>query len=140
MPDATPPPAAGDDNLLPALPPWSDLLRAARREVEQTLASLPAALQTDARTLPVVYEKTPEPRHGEDLDPDILGLFVGPSRDDLFAGAAPSPHIILFLHNLWDMADGDPNVFAEEVRITFMHELGHYLGLDEDELEDRGLG
>lgn len=139
MSDPSLPPAEGDSNLLPALPPWRELLRAARREVEQTLASLPAALQSDARTLPVIFEKVPEPRHGADLDPDILGLYVGPSRDDLFTGAAPSPHIILFLHNLWDMTDGDPTAFAEEVRLTYMHELGHYLGLDEDELEDRGL-
>lgn len=28
----------------------------------------------------------------------------------------------------------------EEVRITYIHEFGHYLGLDESELESRGLG
>ena len=27
----------------------------------------------------------------------------------------------------------------EEVRITYIHEFGHYLGLDESELESRGL-
>ena len=27
----------------------------------------------------------------------------------------------------------------EEVRITYIHEFGHYLGLDESELEARGL-
>ena len=28
--------------------------------------------------------------------------------------------------------------FREEVRITYLHELGHYLGLEEDEIEARG--
>ena len=27
----------------------------------------------------------------------------------------------------------------EEMRITYIHEFGHYLGLDESELESRGL-
>jgi predicted Zn-dependent protease with MMP-like domain len=34
---------------------------------------------------------------------------------------------------------GDEGYFRDEVRTTFLHELGHYLGLDEDELAVRGL-
>jgi predicted Zn-dependent protease with MMP-like domain len=29
--------------------------------------------------------------------------------------------------------------FEDKVRITYLHELGHHLGLDEDDLEERGL-
>jgi predicted Zn-dependent protease with MMP-like domain len=43
------------------------------------------------------------------------------------------------LENLRDFAEGDEVIFREEVRTTFLHELGHYLGLDEDELTERGL-
>ena len=49
------------------------------------------------------------------------------------------PQIILFLENLWEISDGDEAVFRDEIRTTYMHELGHYLGLDEDDLYDRGL-
>lgn len=49
------------------------------------------------------------------------------------------PQIILFLENLWDFSDGDEAIYREEIRITLLHELGHYLGLDELDLEDRGL-
>ena len=49
------------------------------------------------------------------------------------------PQILLFLANLWDYADGDEALFREEVRTTYLHELGHYLGLDELDLEERGL-
>jgi predicted Zn-dependent protease with MMP-like domain len=49
------------------------------------------------------------------------------------------PQIILFLDNLWDFADRDEGVFRQEVRTTLLHELGHYLGLDEDDLTERGL-
>ena len=37
------------------------------------------------------------------------------------------------------MVGGAEESFEEEVGITFMHELGHYLGLDEDDLDERGL-
>jgi predicted Zn-dependent protease with MMP-like domain len=47
--------------------------------------------------------------------------------------------IILFLDNILEQADGDPAAFRAEVRDTLLHELGHYLGLDEDDLIDRGL-
>ena len=49
------------------------------------------------------------------------------------------PQIILFLENLWEFADADEEIFLDEVHVTFLHELGHYLGLDELDLEDRGL-
>jgi predicted Zn-dependent protease with MMP-like domain len=45
----------------------------------------------------------------------------------------------LFLENLWDFAEGDEKIFCEEVQTTFLHELGHFFGLDEDDLTERGL-
>jgi predicted Zn-dependent protease with MMP-like domain len=67
-----------------------------------------------------------------------LGLFTGAEFVD--EGNIPlPPQIILFLENLRDFAEGDEVIFREEVRTTFLHELGHYLGLDEGELTERGL-
>ena len=50
-----------------------------------------------------------------------------------------SPAITFFLAELWDYCGEDLPTFDEEVRITYIHEFGHYLGLDESELESRGL-
>ena len=53
---------------------------------------------------------------------------------------SPLPRqVFLFLENLWDFAEGDPKIYRDEVRIPYIPEFGHYLGLDEDELEARGL-
>jgi len=49
------------------------------------------------------------------------------------------PTITLFLANLRDEAGDDPAIFRQEVRTTLLHEIGHYLGLDEDGLIARGL-
>lgn len=110
-------------------------------EVEAVLASLPAPLRERAHTLPVTFERRPNAAHRRDgIEPDTLGLFVGPEFADQETTALPlPPQIILFLENLWDFAEVDEQIFREEVRTTFLHELGHYLGLDEEDLFDRGL-
>jgi predicted Zn-dependent protease with MMP-like domain len=43
------------------------------------------------------------------------------------------------VENLRDEAEDDPTRFRQEVRTTLLHEIGHFLGLDEDGLSDRGL-
>jgi len=65
-------------------------------------------------------------------------LFVGPEFSQEEAVPMP-PQIILFLENIRDMTGGDENTYCDEVHTTLLHELGHYLGLDEDELSERGL-
>ena len=73
-------------------------------------------------------------------DEDLLGLFVGASFAEVADEAEPLPSAIrLFVENLRDEAEDDPARFRQEVRDTLLHELGHYLGLDEDGLTERGL-
>ncbi|MCX8108097.1 MAG: metallopeptidase family protein [Verrucomicrobiae bacterium] len=123
-------------------PSW-DLLRSiAEAEVESTIRRLPKPLRTRAASIPVICEARPSRRLIADgYDPDLLGLFVGGAfGDDMVHGPPDLPaQILLFLENLWDVSEGDYGVFREEVRTTYLHELGHYLGLDEIELGERGL-
>ena len=118
---------------------WPRLLSLAQREVEATLAALPAPVRRQAAPLPVSYEAHPEKNKLiEEYDPDLLGLVVGASLAEPDESPLP-PQIILFLENLWDFAEADEEFYREEVRTTYLHELGHYLGLDEIDLEERGL-
>jgi predicted Zn-dependent protease with MMP-like domain len=108
-------------------------------EVAATLAALPAPLREPARQVPVTFE--PAPNAGLQADgiaPDTLGLFVGPDYADEVSVPMP-PQIILFLDNIWDQAEQNEEWFLDEVHTTYLHELGHYLGLDEDDLIERGL-
>ncbi len=121
-------------------PSWSERLAAARQEVDATLGDLPSALREAARSLPVLYERRPNAALLRDgLEPDVLGLFVGDPRAEDGAASHLPPQILLFLDNLWEFADGDWDLFLDEVQTTYLHELGHYLGLGEIDLEDRGL-
>jgi predicted Zn-dependent protease with MMP-like domain len=118
---------------------WNHLVAIAAEEVEATLAALPDPLQEKARKLPITFEPVPNAGLQEDgIAPDTLGLFVGPDYADEEAVPMPS-QIILFLENIRDFAEDDEDIFCEEIATTLLHELGHYLGLDEDDLFDRGL-
>ena len=117
------------------------LERIAKVEVEKLRRQLPPAMAARAAEVPVVMLPRPTRAMVRDgVEPDLLGLFVGPNlAEGVESGDPLPPEILLFLENLWDYAEGDEEIFREEVRVTYYHELGHYLGLEEGELEDRGL-
>lgn len=117
------------------------LTKLAEETVAATRKELPGDIRTASSGVPVTCLDWPsDDILGDEFEPDILGLFVGPSHgtpgDD---SQGLPPQILLFIGNLWDFADGDRGVFCDEVRLTYLHELGHYFGWDEDELADRGL-
>lgn len=112
----------------------------ARRTVVETLHRLPAELRAAARQVPVCFEDRPAAELVADgLDPDILGLFIGAPRHEHVHDPGPPPQIILYLDNILGEASEAGTGFAEEVRRTYLHELGHYLGLDEEALAKRDL-
>jgi len=120
---------------------WPRLHALALEEVETTLAALPGPLRERAEALPVTFERRPNAAHRRDgIEADTLGLFVGSEFAYEETASLPlPPQIILFLENIWDLAEADEESFREEVHTTYLHELGHYLGLDEDDLFERGL-
>jgi predicted Zn-dependent protease with MMP-like domain len=118
---------------------WNYLLAIAQAEVGGTLGALPAPLRAQAGALPVIYERTPSGAIMADgYEPDLLGLFIGAALDEPHDSPLP-PQMVLFLENLWQYAEGDEEIYREEIQTTYLHELGHYLGLDEIDLEERGL-
>lgn len=123
----------------PVHPDPSALRQWAELEVEAAFEELPTPLRNKARRVPVTFESRPNPDlQADGIDAHTLGLFTGADSIDEEHTVMP-PQIILFLHNLWTFAGEDEEAFRQEVRITLLHELGHYLGLDEDDLTERGL-
>jgi len=74
------------------------------------------------------------------LDPQILGLFQGRNLLDQSvhdSGSLPNT-MYLFQRNL-ERAVTSREELEDEIRITVLHEIGHHLGWDEKDLEERGL-
>jgi predicted Zn-dependent protease with MMP-like domain len=113
--------------------------------VEESLKELPDEIRRKLDEVPVVVEDLPSravlTAEHPPLAPDVLGLFVGRhllERSHLDLPGAPGA-IYLFRRNLL-RACLDREELKREVRTTVRHEVGHLLGLDEDELDDWGLG
>src|SRR5262249_51868519 len=108
--------------------------------VESSLNELPERVRDALQELPVLVE--PMPQRGmlvagrPPLPPDILGLFVGAHlMERSHEGPPVSPGAIyLFRRNLLRIV-ADREELVREVRITVQHEVGHLLGLDEDDLD-----
>jgi predicted Zn-dependent protease with MMP-like domain len=100
--------------------------------VRAALDSLPPEIAAALRNVAVVVEdENPE-------DPDLFGLYEGvplPERGD-DAGSLPD-RIAVYRLPLEDEFP-DPRDLEREIRITVLHELGHYFGLDEDRLAELG--
>ena len=110
---------------------WERLERAARRVVEATLAELPPEIQADARAVPCLLQEWNE------ADPALLGLYSDFAPGEVSEANGP---IILYLAAIEDYCLDEDGDFEDEVRLTFLHELGHHFGWGEGELEERGLG
>jgi len=112
--------------------------------VEKSLGELPPKVRRHLDELPVLVEALPRREvltaESPPLSPDILGLFIGRHLLDRHHDDVPgSPGAIyLFRRNLL-RACADREELAHEVRVTVQHEVGHLLGLDEDELDEWGL-
>jgi predicted Zn-dependent protease with MMP-like domain len=108
---------------------------------ERTLASLPPAFRERLGDVAVLTEQRPTQSLVEEgFDPRALGLFEGPDAGELggtSVSAAPT-RIVLYVANLL-LATTDDDELEDEVQTTVLHEVGHFLGLDETELDELGL-
>ncbi|MBU1693265.1 MAG: metallopeptidase family protein [Verrucomicrobia bacterium] len=113
----------------------------AEKELEMVLATLPPDLGERARSIPVTYEPWPNAEMLKaGISTNTLGLFLGERFGDGVFRHRPLPsQIVLFLVVIWNVAGHSMSRYREQVRRTFLHELGHYLGLDEKEVRLRDL-
>lgn len=116
---------------------FANLLSLAEAEVARAQQQLPADGRQAAMECVIWYEPTAEDaENGE----EVLGLFEGCTRlDPLPASPEEMPRIRLFLDRLWEYVGGNETAFRREVRTTYLHELGHYLGWDEEQVAALGL-
>ena len=76
----------------------------------------------------------------ERISPQTLGLFMGIPRTQamITEQRVDLDRILLFKKNLEKICQ-DEEELIDQIQITVRHEIGHYLGLDEDDLERLGL-
>ena len=114
-----------------------------RRILQDAVEHLPEEFQGALKNLSIEVEDLP----GEELlrdsdppmDPSLLGLFEGvpKGRGSLLDSPRLPDRIVLFQRNI-ERRCQDRDELVEDILVTIRHEVGHYLGLEEDDLERCG--
>ncbi|OUW15295.1 MAG: hypothetical protein CBD18_09260 [Opitutales bacterium TMED158] len=117
---------------------WLYLERSAEAVVTRCLGELPELLREAASRVPVIYRKWhPDVEQGNWDAVELLGEYFSYEEDRVSEQNGP---VALYLGAIQLFCDEEGVPYEDEVRITFLHELGHHFGWDEDDLHDRGLG
>lgn len=107
---------------------------------KNVMSRLPPELQSKLPFVTIVFQYRPDKNQLADgIESDCLGLFTGNSIRDGDENALLPPQIFLFLENIYAESLDSGRSYSDELRRTFLHELGHYLGLEEDDLAIRGV-
>jgi predicted Zn-dependent protease with MMP-like domain len=94
--------------------------------VRRALDSLPPPIAAALENVAVVVEEeNPD-------EPDLLGLFEG--HDFLPA------RISIYRRPLVEEFGTDSGRLEEEIRLTVLHEIAHYFGIEEERLDELGYG
>jgi predicted Zn-dependent protease with MMP-like domain len=113
------------------------------REAAEALNRLPKKFRRLLHNVEIVIEKKPTKRQLRemDLDPDeaLYGLYEGTplSERSVFAPPMLPDRITLFSEPLQEDFP-DPGELRRQIRYTVVHEIAHFFGMDEDEIEDLG--
>lgn len=132
--------AAPDKYVVPTRMPRAEF----DKQVQLAARALPKQFRKSLDRVAVLVQELPEEelREGGDdvVAPDLLGLFDGvPLPETGEDGAVLRPNrIYLFQRNLERMAATRAEL-EEQIRVTLYHELGHYLGFEEEDMDDLGL-
>lgn len=111
--------------------------------VERALAELPEPFAGFMEEVRLEIQDRPSPRLlkqlGMDEDELLLGLYHGVSlMDRSVEQSGRMPDVItIFQEDVEEVSDSEGDL-VREVRITVLHEIGHFFGMNEDDLDKLG--
>jgi predicted Zn-dependent protease with MMP-like domain len=108
------------------------------RLIRESVASLPEELKNQLENVAIMIEENPPAQATVREDPgqNLLGLYHGIMKKDrgFWYGNVLPDQIIIYRKPLERMSSSLDDL-RENVRQTVIHEIGHYFGLDEEELQ-----
>jgi predicted Zn-dependent protease with MMP-like domain len=127
------------------MPPFIAVGERMKREqfvkvVEEALDSLPQEFRSRIRNVAVLIEDIPPDRSSPQSGQQsglLLGLFHGvpTTKKSIFDLPTGPDYIVLYQKNIEAVCSSEAGV-REQIRLTVIHELGHYFGMDENQLKD----
>jgi predicted Zn-dependent protease with MMP-like domain len=113
-----------------------------REVVAEAIDNLPRSIREYIADVPILVEDFPSDQMlaEQNVSPQILGLYVGVPRTEAESvqDDGDFTRVILFKQNVEKICR-DRDDLIEQIQITVRHEVGHHLGLSEEDLERLGL-
>ncbi|HZZ44948.1 MAG TPA: metallopeptidase family protein [Tepidisphaeraceae bacterium] len=113
--------------------------------VQSAIAELPEPFARLLEEIPIEIEDHPSQRLLRELGLQsnelLLGLYQGRPLNERSvedSGRLPD-RIVIFQKDIEEVCDSDSDLIRQ-VRITVLHEIGHFFGMDEDDLDQLGYG
>src|SRR5687768_9613023 len=110
--------------------------------VEEAIDTIPRRFAREIHNVALVVEDTPSPELLAEMEiepPDsLLGLYQGvplPERAWAFGNSLPD-RITIFQQPIEEDCDGDEDEVRAVIGETLIHEVGHYFGMSEEEIEE----
>ena len=112
--------------------------------VRLALQELPTQIDYALENVAILVEDWPGEDDPEVAGPegpyDLFGVYSGVPLPEREGGLPPLPDRITLFQRPIEAACATREDVLREVRTTVLHEVGHYLGLDEEDLERLGYG
>jgi predicted Zn-dependent protease with MMP-like domain len=113
--------------------------------VARALDRIPEEFQAAMKNIEIVIRDRPGDETADFLDDeddgDLYGFYAGiPLPERTADDSALLPDIIFLYQRPLEEDFPDREELIEEIEITLVHEIAHYFGFDEEELEEYGYG
>ncbi len=120
------------------------------KQVDKVLKRLPQRIHELLEEVPLYVEDYPSRQLMREMNleyrDELCGCFVGQTLENRFEDATGSPGFIaLFREAIYQQVldeEGyvDTKKLREEIKTTILHELAHYHGFEEEEIQELGYG
>ena len=109
--------------------------------VAESLRSIPKRFRKEMRNIAIMVEDEPSPdllREMSITPPDtLLGLYQGvPLTERTWRGEQRMPDRILIFQGPHERDSTDDDDLVVAIAETLIHEIGHYFGMSEEEIEE----
>ena len=110
------------------------------RLVRQAYREMPAHVIKALDNIDVVVEEWPEPEDVTNGEGTLFGLYQGVPLTEREGGDPLLPDRIAIYRQPILRSCSTKTEAEHEIKVTLWHEIGHYLGMDEDDLDRLGYG
>ena len=112
------------------------------RLVQQAYQQVPPQIQQSLRNVDIAVEEWPglEDMELAGGEATLFGLYVGVPLPERHGGQPELPDRIIIYRRPILRSCSTRRQALREIRVTLLHEVGHYLGMDEGDLDRLGYG